>query len=159
MFWIIALIGCVYCLESGARCPPNRKSDMKKMQRQMIDSWAALLDGDKDDSCWEAVCLSGAVIETEACLMCWLYYEFTDSMMEISGLHYDLHHQKKKNLFAPRRKARRGSCEPVSEQIGEATRDRWLPRINASIWSVTRRFQRHHLFLIEWAGYGALKSE
>lgn len=60
----------------------------------MIDSRPALLDRDKDDLCRDAVCLSGAVIEPAACLMCWLCYEFTDSMMEISGLHHDLRHQK-----------------------------------------------------------------
>lgn len=63
--------------------------------------------------------------------MCWLYYEFTDSMMEISGLHYD--HAASENPPPKKRKAQRGSCEPVSEQIGEATRDRPSPRINASI--------------------------
>lgn len=53
----------------------------------MIDSQVTLLDGDKDSSCWGAVCLGGEVTETRACLMCWLCYEFTDSMMEISGPH------------------------------------------------------------------------
>lgn len=88
---------CMYCMTVGpdALITDKRTSDMKRIQRQMIASRPLFLEGDKGDSCWEAVCFSVAVIETGACLMCWLCYEFEDSMMEISGLHYDLHNQKK----------------------------------------------------------------
>lgn len=49
------------------------------------DRWLTALDTDKDDLCRDAVCLSDALIEATACLMCWLCYEFTDGTMEISG--------------------------------------------------------------------------
>lgn len=48
------------------------------------DRWLTALDTDKDDLCRDAVCLSHALIEAAACLMCWLCYEFTDGTMEIS---------------------------------------------------------------------------
>lgn len=99
MFCIISLIRCMYCILTvgpDALLAGKKTSVMKRIQRQMIDCRSILLEGDKDDSCREAVCFIGAVIETGACLMFWLCYEFTDSMTEISGLHYDLHHQKKK---------------------------------------------------------------
>lgn len=123
-----------------------------------MDDWQKATTSRRDkDLSRDGVCLSGAVIQTVACLIYWLCSEFTDSLMEISRLRHDLRHQETvHNPPHPQRKAQGGSCEPVSGQIAEPTRDTWVPRIHSSIWSVACCIQIHHLFLIELASYCAL---
>ena len=78
--------------ERGARRSTSTGGKAMRGKVQKTDDWQVdrrFLTGIKT-TCAEAPSVSaGALIESGACLMCWLYYEFTDSMMEISGLHYD----------------------------------------------------------------------
>lgn len=77
MFWTIALIRCiiVWAWRQMLFLTEKEKSHDE-------DSESTVISGeDKDYSRWEAVCLSGAVIETGACLMCSDCYEFTDRLV------------------------------------------------------------------------------